>query len=152
MRVYLDNCCYNRPYDNHSQLTISLESQAKLLIQTLIQYDKLELVTSYILNYENSLNPYEMRRDTISDFIIRYTSVYVSSTNKEKVEAKAREIIKTGIHPADACHIACAITANCKYFLTTDKRLLKYKSDEIQILNPIDFIRAIGDDESGNEQ
>lgn len=30
MRVYLDNCCYNRPYDDQTQLRISLESQAKL--------------------------------------------------------------------------------------------------------------------------
>ena len=29
-RVYLDNCCYNRPYDDQSQVRISLESQAKL--------------------------------------------------------------------------------------------------------------------------
>jgi hypothetical protein len=37
MRVYLDNCCYNRPYDNQSQLRISLETQAKLYIQQLIR-------------------------------------------------------------------------------------------------------------------
>lgn len=30
MRIYLDNCSYNRPYDDQSQLRISLESQAKL--------------------------------------------------------------------------------------------------------------------------
>ena len=29
MRVYLDNCCFNRPYDDQAQLRISLESQAK---------------------------------------------------------------------------------------------------------------------------
>ncbi len=34
MRIYLDNCCYNRPYDDLSQLTVSLEAQAKLFIQT----------------------------------------------------------------------------------------------------------------------
>ena len=30
LKVYLDNCCYNRPYDDQSQLRISLETQAKL--------------------------------------------------------------------------------------------------------------------------
>ena len=28
MKVYLDNCCYNRPYDDLDDLPVSLESQA----------------------------------------------------------------------------------------------------------------------------
>ena len=52
MKVYLDNCCYNRPYDNQSFIKISLEAQSKLFIQNLIKNRKLELVTSYMLMYE----------------------------------------------------------------------------------------------------
>lgn len=37
MRVYLDNCCYNRPFDEQSQAAIKLESEAKLLIQALMR-------------------------------------------------------------------------------------------------------------------
>ena len=32
MRVYLDNCVFNRPFDDQSQLLISLQTQAKLAI------------------------------------------------------------------------------------------------------------------------
>lgn len=39
MRIYLDNCSYNRPYDNQSQMKIYLETQAKLHIQD-IGYDR----------------------------------------------------------------------------------------------------------------
>lgn len=28
MRVYLDNCCYNRPYDDQSQMRIHLETDS----------------------------------------------------------------------------------------------------------------------------
>ena len=56
MRIYLDNCCYNRPYDDQTQLRISLESQAKLHIQDMIKDGKLELAASYVLTYENSRN------------------------------------------------------------------------------------------------
>ena len=35
--VYLDNCTYNRPFDDQSHLRISLETQAKLYIQSLIK-------------------------------------------------------------------------------------------------------------------
>ncbi len=41
MRVYLDNCCYNRPYDDQSQLRISLETQAKIQIQGMIRNGEL---------------------------------------------------------------------------------------------------------------
>ena len=37
MRIYLDNCCYNRPYDNQTQIRISLETQAKLDIHNFIR-------------------------------------------------------------------------------------------------------------------
>ena len=36
MRVYLDNCCYNRPYDEQVQLRIRLETEAKLHVQDLM--------------------------------------------------------------------------------------------------------------------
>ena len=34
MRVYLDNCCYNRPFDPQEQLRIRLETEAKLEVQS----------------------------------------------------------------------------------------------------------------------
>lgn len=61
MRVYLDMCYYNRPYDDQSQIKVSLETQAKLHIQDQIQKKQLELVASYMLRYECGQNPYEMR-------------------------------------------------------------------------------------------
>lgn len=33
MRVYLDNCCYNRPFDDQRQVRVRLETEAKLRIQ-----------------------------------------------------------------------------------------------------------------------
>ena len=41
MRVYLDNCAYNRPYDDQSQVKIELETQAKLKIQRMIKINRL---------------------------------------------------------------------------------------------------------------
>ena len=29
MRIYLDNCCYNRPYDDQSKIRIRLETKMK---------------------------------------------------------------------------------------------------------------------------
>ena len=33
MRIYLDVCSFNRPFDDQSQLRIRLEAEAKLKIQ-----------------------------------------------------------------------------------------------------------------------
>ncbi len=53
MRVYLDNCAFNRPFDDQSQIRIRLESEAKLYIQEKIEKKEIELVWSYILDIEN---------------------------------------------------------------------------------------------------
>ena len=50
------------------------------------------------------------------------------------------EIMTTGVKLKDAVHLACSITAECDYFITTDKRVLNYKTDKINIINPIDFV------------
>ena len=132
MKIYLDNCCYNRPYDDQSQLRISLETQAKLYIQDLIRQQKLDLVSSYVLWYENSQNPFEIRKRAISEFIQKNTIEYIDIDKAEEIKCKADDIMKTGVKTKDAYHVACAIYANCDYFFTTDDRLLKYATDEIQ--------------------
>jgi predicted nucleic acid-binding protein len=56
----------------------------------------------------------------------------------------------TGIKHKDAIHLATAIIAESDYFITTDKRVLKYQSARIKATNPIEFIRiweAQNDDE-----
>lgn len=143
MRVYLDNCCFNRPYDDQSYMSISLETQAKLHIQDLIRNGRLEMASSYMLVYENGQNPYEMRRNAVTEFVEKNTTVYVSDTRLEEVSKLAHEIIKTGVKYKDACHVACAIMSGCEYFLTTDRRVLKYRTDKLKMMNPVDFIREL---------
>ncbi len=52
--------------------------------------------------------------------------------------------MKTGIKMKDAYHIACAIEGGCDYLITTDKRMTKYRVDDIKVINPIDFIQETG--------
>ena len=143
MRVYLDNCCFNRPYDSQSQMRISLETQAKLYVQESIRNQKIELVTSYMLRFENEQNPYEIRRQAIAEYIQNNTSVYIDYDKMEEVVKEAKIILDTGIKQKDAIHVASAIIAGCDCFLTTDTRLLKYKTDKIVRENPIDFIQRM---------
>lgn len=59
---------------------------------------------------------------------------------RAEIEAKANEIMKTGVKFKDACHVASAIYAKCEYFISTDIRLLKFDTDEIKMVTPIEFV------------
>lgn len=148
MKVYLDSCCYNRPYDDQNYLPISLETQAKLLVQLLIKEKRLELAFSFILDYENSCNPYMDRKIAIKNFLDDNVSDYLGSEKSEEVIEKAKIVMATGVKMKDSCHIACAEMMKCDYLLTTDKRMLKYKSDTLKLLDPIEFIDLLN---GGNE-
>ncbi|CRI68154.1 hypothetical protein THIOKS1980003 [Thiocapsa sp. KS1] len=46
MRLYLDLCCFNRPYDDQTQTRIRLETEAKILIQEKVKRSECDLVWS----------------------------------------------------------------------------------------------------------
>ena len=52
MRVYLDNCCYNRPFDDQSQVKVLIETLSKLTIQQQMREGVIEYVWSEVLDYE----------------------------------------------------------------------------------------------------
>ena len=58
-----------------------------------------------------------------------------------EIEQIVKDIMKTGVKFKDAFHLSSAIFTHSDYLLTTDKRLLKYQSHSITLINPIDFIR-----------
>ena len=140
MKVYLDNCSYNRPFDNQSQMRIYLETQAKLHIQKLIRDGSLSLVISYVSRYENWNGPYSRNKITIEKFFENATT-YVDIDKSDIIERRASEIMNLGVKSKDALHISCAIEADCDYFITTDDGILKkYKAGEIGVCSPVEFI------------
>lgn len=58
MRIYLGNCCVNRPFDDQGQVRIRLETEAKLPIQQQVSDGELDLVWSHMLDLENASNPF----------------------------------------------------------------------------------------------
>ncbi|MDR2505451.1 MAG: hypothetical protein LBD16_05020 [Oscillospiraceae bacterium] len=140
LRVYMDNCCYNRPFDDQRQRSVQLETQAKLWIQEAIKNDTLELVVSFMLHYENSFNKNREKAYHITEFF-KNAVMYVDNTLMHDVAPLRDVIMATGIKQKDATHLASAIIAKVDYFITTDKRILKYNSSYIKTINPVDFIR-----------
>ena len=136
-RIYLDNCCFNRPYDNQIHLKIELETKAKLKIQEMIIEKDLDLIISYVLEFENDDNPFPERKTAIEDFF-KFASSNLDETSE--ILSIASDARKTGLKTKDSLHVACAIAANCEYLVTTDSRFLKYKDTRIKVINPLEFI------------
>ena len=147
-RIYLDNCCYHRPFDNQEQRNIFDETMAKLYIQELVKYDCLALVYSYISLDEIEANRAQMNKTSILKFIDENASIYVGAEYTDASIQIANGIKKTGIKDFDALHIACAIIAECDYFITTDKRLLQYETEKINIISPVDYIKIVEDEDN----
>lgn len=70
-------------------------------------------------------------------------SYYVGIEKETEIKKIAKNIMKTGIKSIDALHVASALLAKSDYFVTTDDRLLKYMSNEIQIVTPGELIRRL---------
>lgn len=142
MRIYLDNCCLNRPFDDPKQTSVRLEAEAKLCLQGHIRDGKLELAWSYILDFENAVNPFEERRTAIGDWKA------VATIDIEETPAtlrQARRLFNVGLKAKDALHLACALAGECTHFVTTDGGILK-RGKNIQgivVLSPISLVQEL---------
>ena len=142
MKIYLDNCCFNRPYDDQSQLRIRMETEAKLKIQEDVRSNLYSLIWSYILDYENSKNLFRERKEQIEQWHL-YSEINIEE-NEEVLEL-ASQIRNYGIKKMDSLHIACAVKAKADYFLTTDDGVLKKAKliKNVKVTDPIGFIKEV---------
>jgi len=140
LKIYLDNCCYGRPYDDLSQAKIKIEASAKMYIQSLIRFSSLELCSSFMLYSEINDSPFVISKDNTLNFVNEYSQYFVGEKRRSDIEPIANEIMGTGVKYKDAVHLACSIIAKCDYFITTDNRVLNYKTDKIKIVNPVKFV------------
>jgi len=139
MRIYLDNCCFNRPYDDQSQIRIRIESEAKLFIQAKILAGEIELAWSYILDFENSANPFPERRWSIAQW---KAMAVVDVIESSSILEHAQQFESRGLRGKDALHIACALETGCECFLTTDDHVIRLMGnfDPMLVMNPTTFV------------
>ena len=137
MRIYLDHCTFNRPFDDQKSIKIQLETSAKLYIQDQIKKEIYDLVWSYISDLENYNNPNIENKISIQ---IWENIAKIKCRSSENILEMGKKIIDYGVRPNDALHIACALESKCEYFITTDIGLMNKNIENIQIINPIDFV------------
>ena len=143
-KLYLDNCCFNRPFDDQSQLLVRLETEAKLFIQQQIKTGKIAIAWSAILDLEIKRNPYPLRREA-SDIFRQLAQSIIDVDDDLKASSLAFQA--RGLAWVDALHIASAVKAECEYFITVDRKILNKTITEINVLNPIQFVQFYESDD-----
>ena len=139
IKIYLDNCCYNRPFDDQDQHLIILETESKLAIQSNIKKGVFTLVWSFMLDSENDDNPSEEKRDVIKPWK-KIANEYCPASSD--ILTNAKEYAKLGLKHKDSIHLACAVKHKCDYLITTDKKFINKNNliNDIKIVNPMTFI------------
>ena len=122
MRVYLDCCSLQRPFDDRSQPRVAVEVEAVLNILAMCESGHLKLISSEALLFEISQTPDQERKsDALAILGISDETVELTS----EAEAFSRKLGTSGLKPLDALHLALASTAKADYFCTCDDRLLR---------------------------
>lgn len=145
MRVYLDNCAINRPFDDLRQERIYLEAEAVMLILARIQRSTWVWIGSEALDIEISLTPDQSRRWRLQQVV---QGVAVSIQIGQTELKRSQELGALGVSSFDAAHLACAETGRADIFLTTDDRLLKIAKRigdhlRVKVANPLDWVKEL---------
>ena len=122
MRIYLDSCSLQRPFDDQTQLRIRVETEAVLAILAAVQAGDLVLVNSEALEYEMGRIPDDQRGTEVAA-VLALAKEWIEIN--DEAESLAESLENRGIRPMDAVHLALASTARVDFFATCDDRLLR---------------------------
>lgn len=141
VKVYLDLCVYNRPFDDQTQPRIMMESLGVVTIMALISGKQIHSIHSFVLDYENRKNPKPENRSFIENLLAESSGfVYLN----ESITRRAFELERNGIMGMDAFHVACAEEARADYFVSCDdvlvRKLNKMADLKIRAVGLLEFI------------
>ena len=144
MKIYLDLCAIQRPLDTLNQVRITLESEAVLGIIAFSDTAQVELLSSEALLYEGEQSSLPIRKEHTLAILSKAKNV-IHVTEKEIL--RAANLMKFGIRPLDALHLALAESGNADYFCTCDDQILRsikqVKDLMVKVLNPVDLVQEI---------
>lgn len=140
MTIYLDNCCYNRPFDDQTQERIHLESEVILTVLKMGQAKKVIIAGSEILELEmNYMQDENKKRKVLDLYKVANTRILYT----EKIKKRSANIMSVSkIRTFDSLHIAAAEEANADILLTTDDKFEKMAAKlelRTRVMNPLRF-------------
>jgi predicted nucleic acid-binding protein len=122
MKIYLDACCLNRPFDDQRQPRVRLEAEAISLILQKFHQRTWEWVGSEVLAYELGQTVDMEHKERL--LLLAGQSHHVVEITEEIL--KRAEILEaSGFDSYDAIHLSSAEQAKVDVFLTTDDGIQK---------------------------
>jgi predicted nucleic acid-binding protein len=145
MKIYLDTCCLNRPFDDQNQLRVRLEAEAVTLVLERLHQHKWEWVGSEILVSELEQTKDDERRERL---LLLSGQVHEVVEMDERILTRAEKLEASGYDSYDAIHLASAERAKVDVFLTTDDNLLKVanqnkKAFSFMVVNPVKWLEEV---------
>ncbi|MFH1775021.1 MAG: hypothetical protein ABH874_08730 [Methanobacteriota archaeon] len=151
MRIYLDLCAWNRPYDSWDDAKVKEEAFAVMhllersdvtIISSRFAMRMIEEISSDI-KYEHV---YSLMREYTKE-VVKEEAVMLDQATEIQHNCKLSKL-------EDALHLIIACYGDAEYFVTTDQEVLNkrgcIKSQlqklgfDINIVNPIDLVRNYG--------
>ncbi len=86
MRIYLDACSLQRPFDDRGQPRINVEAEAVLTVLALVESGDLELLSREVLEFEVANTPDAQRRAKARE-VLKLASQVVKVTNEAEAQA-----------------------------------------------------------------
>jgi hypothetical protein len=145
MRLYLDVCSLNRPYDDQSIDRNRLEAEAIMAIIGRVSRGDHSLVSSEAIDREIAACPDLEKAELVKETLrLAERQVVLAPAGA----ARFRELAGLGFRRLDAMHLACAEAARCDYFVTTDDKLIKRakthrKALAVPVVNPLTFVTEV---------
>ncbi|MBW1700484.1 MAG: PIN domain-containing protein [Deltaproteobacteria bacterium] len=144
MRIYLDCCSLQRPFDDKSQPRIAVEAEAVLVILALCESDRLHLISSDALLFEICYIPDQGRKDDALA-ILKIAKETIELT--PEIEALAKRLGASGLKPLDALHLAFASASKVDYFCTCDDKFLRkaksFKGLNTKVVSPTELVMEL---------
>jgi len=142
--IYLDLCAIQRPLDSKDQIRIALEAEAVLGILSLVEANKVSLISSAILLFEINRSSNQIRKEYALEVVSKATDFINTSP---KIEKRSREFVNLGIGLLDAVHLASAEDSRVDYFCTCDdaflKKARKISGLKIRVLSPLELVKEL---------
>ena len=144
MRIYLDNCCYNRILDDRSNSKIYYERNSIMIILELAEKSAIIIIGSEML-----IKEIDDTKDAYKKSVLEMLySLCSEEIIVDKTILNRAEIIRhsSNIKYKDSIHLACAEAANADVLLTTDIKFMN-NSNRIKtytkVMNPNQYLLEV---------
>lgn len=143
MKIYLDVCCLNRPFDDQAQDRIRLESEAVLSILSRCQLGEWELVKSDALDLEMAKSPHSEKQEKVRAL---YSLGKRRLRITDQVKERALKWQAAGLKVFDSLHLALAEEYRQDVLLTTDDAFLATAvrvGADVVVANPVFWLMEV---------